>query len=225
MLKALFIFIKHELLITQRHALNWLTPLLFFIIVVCCFPLALGPDPILLKKVAPSIIWVAALLSILLSIGHIFQTDADEGYLDLLLLSPYPLTLLVLAKIIAHWLSYGLPLIIVSPILGLLLNLSWQEEFILVLTLFLGTPVFSLLGAIGAALTVNIRGNGLLLPILIMPLYIPVLIFGTSAMAAVNMQQMPLNAYIAMMVALILLSLAFAPLLTGLALRLGDNPS
>jgi heme exporter protein B len=222
MLSSLLTIIRHEVLITLRQAFAWMTPLLFFVIVVCLFPLAMGPDDVLLTKAAPGIIWVAALLAIVMSIGNMFRTDAEEGYLDLVLQSPHPLTLLVLCKIISHWITYCLPLILVSPVLGLLLHLNAHALLALVATLLLGTPVLCLLGAVGAGLVVGIRHHGLLLPVLIMPLYIPVLIFGTGTILAANLG-LPINGYLAIMGAFILLALAFAPLLTGLALRMGVN--
>jgi heme exporter protein B len=222
MLNSLATIIRHDILLTMRQAYTWMTPLLFFVFVFCFFPLALGPDYILLKKIAPGIIWVAALLAIVMSIGNIFHTDAEEGHLDLILQSPHPLTLIVLCKIISHWITYCLPLILVSPLLGLLLHLNNEAMLALVMTLLLGTPVLCLLGAVGAGLVVGIRHHGLLLPILIMPLYIPVLIFGTGTILAAN-ANLPINGYLAIMGAFILLSLAFAPLLTGLALRMGVN--
>ncbi len=222
MLSSLFIVIRHEILTTLRQAFSWLTPLLFFVIVVCLFPLALGPDDLILAKLAPGIIWVAALLAILLSINNLFQRDAEEGYLDSLLLSTHPLTLLVLCKVLSHWITHCLPLIMISPLLGILLHLQPHEEYALVITLLLGTPVLSLLGAIGAALTVGIRNHGLLLPVLIMPLYIPVLIFGTGTVIAASAHQ-PINGYFAILGAMTLFSLAFAPLLTSVALRIGVN--
>lgn len=221
-MRALFTIMRHEILLTMRQAYAWITPLIFFVIVVCLFPMALGPDSALLTKVAPGIIWVAALLAILLSIGNLFRHDAQEGYLDLLLLSPHSLTLLVFCKILCHWLTNCLPLVLLSPVLGLLLNLSAHEEFALVMTLLLGTPVLSMLGAIGAALVVGVRGNGLLLPVLIMPLYIPVLIFGTGTIMAAS-ANLPINGYCAILGALSLFCLAFSPLLTGVALRIGVN--
>lgn len=214
--------IHHEIQIVMRQAFSWLTPLLFFVIVVCLFPLAIGPDQEVLNKIAPGIIWVAALLAIVISIGTLFRNDAQEGYLDLLLLSHHPLTLLVLCKVISHWITHCLPLILISPVLGFLLKLPPQEEYALIMTLLLGTPVLSLIGSIGAALIVGIRGNSLLLPILIMPFYIPVLIFGTGTIIAANMNQ-PVIGYYAIMGALMLLSLAFAPLFAGIALRIGVN--
>jgi heme exporter protein B len=222
MLKALLTIIRHDIRITMRQAFSWLTPLLFFVMVVCLFPLAVGPDKILLNKIAPGIIWVAALLAILISIGNLFRHDAQEGFLDLLLLSPIPLTLLVICKVLSHWITHCLPLILISPLLGFLLNLQAQEQYALIMTLLLGTPVLCLLGAIGSALIVGIRSHGLLLPILIMPLYIPILIFGTGTIIAASLNQ-PVSAYYAIMGALMLISLAFAPWLTGVALRIGVN--
>ncbi|MDR3478291.1 MAG: heme exporter protein CcmB [Gammaproteobacteria bacterium] len=222
MLKSLLTITHQEIVMTLRQAYSWITPLLFFVIVVCLFPLALGPDENTLNKVAPGIIWVGALLAIVMSIGNIFRSDAEEGHLDLLLLSAHPLTLLVLCKLISHWITHCLPLIVISPLLGILLHLNIHEESVLVISLLLGTPVFVLLGAIGSALVVGIRSHGLLLPILIMPLYIPVLIFGTGSMIAAS-ANLPLASDFAMMGALVLISLAFAPLLTSAALRIGAN--
>lgn len=222
MISSFFTLLNYEIRITFRQAYSWLTPLLFFVMVVCMFPLALGTDTVLLSKIAPGIIWVAALLAVLISIGNLFRYDAQDGYLDLLLASPHSLTLLVMCKIISHWITHSVPLILISPLLGFLLALPAQNECALIVTLLLGTPVLSLLGAIGAALTVGIRNHGLLLPILIMPLYIPVLIFGTGTIMAVSLHQAA-SAYFAIMGALLLLSLAFAPLFTGIALRIGVN--
>jgi len=220
MFKSLLIILHYEILTTLRQAYSWLTPVLFFIIVVCLFPLAIGPDSTLLNKMAPGIIWVAALLAVLISIGNLFKQDAHDGSLDSMLLSQHSLTLLVFCKILSHWITHCLPLILISPILGILLQLNNQQELTLIITLFLGTPVFILLGAIGSGLIVGIRAHGLLLPILIMPFYIPVLIFGTSSLIAVAQNQ-PLSAYYAIMGALLLLSLAFAPLFTAFALKIG----
>ncbi|EKD73307.1 MAG: hypothetical protein ACD_45C00365G0008 [uncultured bacterium] len=222
MINHLLSIIRYEIRSTLRRAFSWLIPLLFFVIVVTLFPLAIGPDTALLTQIAPGIIWVAALLAILLSMGNLFQADAQEGHLDLVLLSPYPLTLLVLCKTISHWCTYCLPLILVSPLLGFLLHLPPYEEYALIVSLLLGTPTLTLLGAIGTALMIGIRGHGLLLPILIMPLYIPVLIFGTGTMVAATTQQ-PIDGYFAVMGSFMLLSLAFAPWLTSIALRIGVN--
>ncbi len=222
MIKNLMTIMHHEILLTLRQASAWLTPLLFFVMVISLFPLALGSNDALLTQIAPGIIWVTALLAILMSVGSIFRNDAHEGYLDVLLLSEIPLTLIVLCKVISHWITHCLPLIFISPFLAILLHLSLHEELTLFITLLLGTPILSLFGAMGAALTVGIRSSGLLLPILIMPLYIPVLIFATGAMIAANLNE-PLTVYFAILGALGLITLAFVPLLTSAALRMGVN--
>lgn len=219
---TLLTLIHYEICASLRRAFSCVTPLLFFVIVVTLFPLSVSRDVLLLKEIAPGIIWVAALLAVLLAIGDLFERDAREGYLDLVLQSHCPLPLWVMAKLFAHWLTHCLPLIIISPLLGFLLHLPAYENYALIVGLLLGTPTLTLLGAIGAALMVGIRHHGLLLPILIMPLYIPVLIFGTGTlMAAAN--QEPLSGYFALMGAFLLLSFAFAPLLTSVALRIGVN--
>lgn len=222
MFKTVFIFMRHEIITTLRHAHTWLAPIIFFVIIICLFPLAISSNKKLLAEIAPGIIWIAALLAILLSIDNLFKNDAEEGFLDLLLLSHCPLPLLVLAKITSHWVMYCLPFVLISPLLGLLLQLTLHQEYALIMTLLLGTPVLSLLGAFGAALVVGIRNHGLLLPVLIMPLYIPILIFGTATIIAAGMHQ-PLAGYFAIMGALGLLSLAFSPWLTATALRMGVN--
>lgn len=218
-------FIKittHEIKTILRSGFAWITPLVFYAMVVCLFPLATGANQETLNDIAPGIIWVTAILATLISIGQLFKNDTEEGYLDLLLLSTYPLSLLALSKIVSHWTTHCLPLILISPLLGFLLNLSAEEHYALIFTLLLGTPVLSLIGSIGAALTAGIRGYSLLLPILIMPFYIPVLIFGTGIIITAH-QHEPVIAYYAMMGALVLLSLAFGPFLTGQALKIGVN--
>jgi heme exporter protein B len=222
MLNALLTIIKYDIRVTIRQAYSWLTPLLFFIIAISLFPLAISPDKVLLKQIAPGIIWVTALLSILISIDHLFKNDASQGYLDLFLLSTHSLPMLVLSKILSYWLTHCLPLIIISPLFSALFNLEKQEEITLIVTLLLGTPILCLLGAIGAALIVGIRQSGLLLPILIMPLYIPVLIFATAALLATSYHQ-PVTAYYAILAALLLFSLVLSPLITSMALRIGAN--
>jgi heme exporter protein B len=217
-----FILIQSEIIMTLRQASSWMTPLLFFVIVVCFFPLALGPDSELLQTIAPSIIWVAAMLAMIISTGNIFRNDMEDGFLDILLLSQCSLTLLTLCKIFSHWLTHALPLIIISPLLAFLLHLPLKEQYVLMITLLLGTPVLSLIGGIGAGLVIGIRNRGLLLPILIMPFYIPVLIFGTGTIQIAATHQ-PVIAYYAIMAAILLITLAFAPLFTGMALKIGVN--
>lgn len=208
-----------EILTTYRQAFSWLTPLLFFVIVISLFPLALGPEKNILHKIAPGIIWVAMLLSILISIGALFRNDAEAGHLDVMLLSPHSLPLLVSCKILSFWITHCLPLILLSPLLGLLFDLTQREELLLFISLLLGTPSLCLLGAIGSALSAGLQNAGLLLPVLIMPLYVPVLIFGTGAVMMAG--NYPVSAYFAMMGAFLLMSLVIAPLLASAALRIG----
>lgn len=222
MINALFTILYHDIRANIHEAFTWVTPLFFYIMMVCLFPLALGPENTVLIKLAPGIVWVAALTAIVLSINTLFRSEWESGHLDLLLLSPHPLTLIVLSKLIAHWLTTVLPLVIVTPLLGVLLQLNLTQIHGLLFTLLLGTPVLCLIGGIGAALTVGIKGSGLLLPILILPLYIPVLIVSTSCVTAtVNHQSV--SGYIAILGALILLSVSFAPYCTAAALRIGVN--
>lgn len=219
---ALVNIILLESRLASRQAFEMATPLLFFIMTVCLFPLCLGPDIKTLKIIAPGIIWVAALLAILLSLQQLFRADLETGALDLLINSTIPLPLLALAKAIIHWLMVVVPLLLVSPILAVMLNLSTQEIVSLLNSLLLGTPVLVLLGTLGAALTIGIQGRGLLIPILIMPFYIPVLIFGTSSLSAVhNSTSLPLN--IVLLWAILFITLASTPWLTALALKNGVN--
>ena len=155
--------------------------LVFFVVVVSLFPLAIGPESALLKRIAPGVVWVAALLSVLLTLPRIFANDYADGTLEQLALSVYPLPVIVAGKIVAHWLMTGLPLAALSPLLGLQFGLQPGELAVLFLSLMLGTPILSMIGAIGAALTLGVRGGSILLALLVLPLYIPVLIFGAGA--------------------------------------------
>ncbi|GLX79169.1 heme exporter protein B [Thalassotalea insulae] len=219
---AFLLIFKRDLTIAFRHKDDILNPLLFFIIVITLFPLGIGPEPQTLARVAPGIIWVAALLSTLLSLDRLFKSDHSDGSLEQMLLSPHPLFLIVLAKIFAHWCLTGLPLIFVAPILAVLLNLNEQSYLALMLTLLLGTPVLSFLGAIGVALTVGIKKGGVLLSLLVLPLYIPVLIFATSAIdtAAMNL---PYSGQLAIIAAFLIGSLTLSPFAVSAALKVSTN--
>jgi heme exporter protein B len=209
--RAVFtLLIKRDLTIAFRHRDEILNPLLFFIIVVSLFPLGVGPESTMLTRIAPGIIWVAALLSTLLSLDRLFKSDYADGSLEQMLLSPHPIFILVLAKITAHWLVTGLPLILVAPLLAVLLHLNENSYGALMLTLLLGTPVLSLLGAIGVALTVGIKKGGVLLSLLVLPLYIPVLIFATSAIDTAA-SHLPYTGQLAIIGALFIGSLTLAP--------------
>jgi heme exporter protein B len=172
--------IKRSLLVTFRQPSDLLNPLFFFVLVLSLFPLGVGPSEDVLQTIAPGVIWVAALLATLLSMESLFRSDYDDGSLDQMLVSPNSLLLITAGKIIAHWLSTGLPLVLMSPMLGLMFAVNEAGIVGIVISLALGTPVLSLLGAVGASLTVGLSKGGLLIALLIMPLYVPVLILGTA---------------------------------------------
>lgn len=173
--------VKRDLLLVMRRKSEVLTALFFFVIVTSLFPLSLGADAALLRKIAPGVIWVAALLSTLLGLQRMFANDYADGTLEQLVLSPNSFTVLVFGKIVAHWLVSGLPLVLLAPVIGLQFDLDAQSLWILMAALLIGTPVLSLLGSVGAALTLGVRGESVLMSLLILPLYIPVLIFGAGA--------------------------------------------
>lgn len=217
--RAFWSLLRRDLLLTYRNRAQAINPLLFFVLVVILFPFGVGPDAMLLKTMAPGIIWVAALLAALLSLDSIFRSDFDDGFLEQLVLSPYPLSVLVLAKVIAHWLTSGFPLVLIAPLLAVFLGMPADTIAVLVATLLLGTPVLSLIGAIGVALTVGLRQGGIILALLVFPLYIPVLIFASNAVQ-MAMSGFAVTAQLSMLAALLLLALALAPLPAAAALRM-----
>lgn len=214
--------LMRDIKIAIRHSGDIFNPLLFFILIVTLFPLGIGPEPKVLTRIAPGIIWVAALLASMLSLERLFKADYNDGSLEQMLLSPQPLPILVLAKVFAHWLLTGVPLILVSPLLAVLLQLESNSYLALIATLSLGTPVLSLMGAIGVALTVGLRKGGVLLSLLILPLYIPVLIFATSAMDAAGMN-LPYDGHLAIIGAMLVAALVLAPIAIGASLRVSTN--
>lgn len=220
--QAFYTLLKRDLQIAIRHKGDIFNPLLFFILVVTLFPLGIGPEPQVLSRVAPGIIWVAALLASMLSLERLFKADFVDGSLEQMLLSPQPLSLMVLAKVLAHWILTGVPLILVAPLLAVLLHLEENSYGALMATLALGTPVLSLLGAIGVALTVGLRKGGVLLSLLILPLYIPVLIFATSAIDAAGLN-LPYSGHLAIIGAMLVGSLILAPFAIGASLRVSTN--
>jgi heme exporter protein B len=192
---------------------------LFFLIVVTLMPFALGPDLVLLQRIGPAILWLGALLANLLALDRLLAVDHEDGSLDLILNAPLPLELTLIAKAAAHWLTTGVPLVIASPLLGLMLNLEPASTAAVALTLLVGTPALTAIGLIGAALLVALRRGGLLLPILILPLTIPVLIFGVAACNAVVVGPMPFEAPFTILCALTLASLVIGPFAGAAALR------
>ena len=219
MLGTALTIIRRELLIAYRKQADVLNPLWFFIIVITLFPLSIGPEPNLLARIAAGIVWVAALLSALLSLERLFRDDYRDGSLEQLMLLPVPLFVVILCKVISHWLLTGLPLVLISPILAILLSLDLHTWLAIVLTLLLGTPTLSFIGAIGVALTVGIQKGGVLLSLLTLPLYIPVLIFATSAIDSASLG-VAYNGQLAVMGAMGVAALTFAPFAIGAALRI-----
>lgn len=184
MLKVLICIIRRDLLLAIRRRSDVLTTLFFFVIVATLFPLGVGPEAALLRTMAPGILWVAALLASMLALGRLFALDYADGTLEQMALSTEPLAIIVIGKVIAHWLVSGLPLVLLAPLLAVQFDLPPASIGVLFLSLLIGTPVLSLVGAIGAALTLGVRGGGVLVSLLVLPLYIPVLIFGAGAVGA-----------------------------------------
>jgi heme exporter protein B len=193
--------------------------LLFYIIVVTLFPLGVGPEPALLHALGPGVLWVAALLASLLSLPRLFATDYADGTLEQIALSPYPLPALLSGKIAAHWASTGLPLVIVSPLLAMQFGMTGEERVVLALSLILGTPTLSLLGAIGAALTLGVRGGGALVALLILPLYAPILIFGAGAIETIR-GGLSAAPQLSLLAAALIVAAVGAPLATSTAVRI-----
>ena len=211
--------LRRDLLLALRRRSDIATTLFFFVIVSSLFPLGIGPEPTVLSSTAPGVLWVAALLAGMISLSRLFAADFADGTLEQMLLAPQPLAWLVSAKIFAHWLVCGLPVVLLAPLIGLQFALPNDALWVLVYSLLLGTPTLSLIGAIGAALTLGVRGSGLLVALLVLPLYIPTLIFGAGAVAA-SAHGMSAEAHLSLLAAVSLLSLGLAPLATAAALRI-----
>ncbi|GAB6140181.1 heme exporter protein CcmB [Methylosoma difficile] len=216
---AFFAIIRRDLLLALRRRSEIANPLFFFVLVITLFPLGVGAKPQLLQAIAPGIIWVSALLAAMLSLDSLFRSDFDDGSLEQMLLSPHPVSILILGKVFAHWLVTGLPLLLIAPLLAVFLGMPNQSLGVLLLTLLLGTPVLSLIGAIGVALTVGLRRGGMILSLLVLPLYVPVLIFASNAveMAAGGL---PITAQINILIAMLMLALTLAPWPTAAALKM-----
>jgi heme exporter protein B len=218
-MNAFFVIIHRDLLLVMRRKSEVLTALFFFVVVTSLFPLGIGADAALLRKIAPGVLWVAALLSTLLGLQRMFATDYLDGALEQLILTPQSLVLLVAGKVTAHWLVSGLPLVLLAPIIGMQFDLDASSLYVLMGSLLLGTPVLSLLGSIGAALTLGVRGGSVLMSLLILPLYIPVLIFGAGAVYA-NSVGLDISGHFSLLGALLLLALAFVPWVSAAALKI-----
>jgi heme exporter protein B len=219
MFSAFRTLVGRDLLLAMRRRSDLFTTLFFFVIVVSLFPLGIGPELNTLRLIAPGVFWVAALLASMLALERLFAIDYEDGALEQMLLAPQPLFILVLAKVTAHWLVTGLPLVLMAPLLGLQYDMASDALLAMVISLLLGTPALSLIGAIGAALTLGLRGGGVLVSLLVLPLYIPVLIFGSGSVEA-TASGLGGQGHLLMLGAILILSLLFAPLAASAALRI-----
>jgi heme exporter protein B len=217
-MNAFLALVQRDVRLALRRKSEVLTALFFFVVVATLFPLGIGPEPAVLRKIAPGILWVGALLASLLSLGRLFSADCQDGTLEQMALSTPPLPVLVAAKVLAHWLLSGLPLALLAPVLALQFGLEPGAMAVLVLSLVVGTPLLSLIGAVGAALTLGVRGGEVLLSLLVLPLYIPTLIFGSGAVEA-QMSGVAYAAHVSLLGAMLVLAAFFGPWMCSAALR------
>lgn len=220
MFKTFRVILVRDLTLAMRRKTDLLTTLFFFVIVVSLFPLGVGTEHATLRQIAPGIAWVAALLASMLALERLFAGDFADGTLEQMMLAPQPLTILVLAKVCAHWLLTGLPLVLIAPLVGLQYQLPAGSLGILMLALLIGTPTLSLVGAIGAALTLGLRGGGVLLSLLVLPLYIPILIYGAGVVSASTVSGADTQPYLMLLLAFLIFALVLAPWATAAALRI-----
>jgi heme exporter protein B len=217
--RAFLDLLRRDLLLAMRRRSELANPMLFFVMVIVLFPLGVGAEPKLLEQMSSGVVWVAALLAALLTLDSIFRSDFEDGTLEQILIGAHPVPMLVLAKVIAHWLVTGLPLLLVAPVLATFLGMNPDAIGVLMLSLLLGTPVLSLIGSIGVALTVGLRRGGVILSLLVLPLYVPVLIFGAAAVDAAA-SGMPVTGQMYIMAAFLVLAVTLAPLAAAAALRI-----
>ncbi|MGA0960218.1 MAG: heme exporter protein CcmB [Sedimenticolaceae bacterium] len=222
MLETLLWIVRRDVTLAWRRRTDLFTTLIFFVIVIALFPLGIGPELDTLRLIAPGVMWVGALLASMLALEQLFSADHRDGSLEQLLLTPQPLGVIVLGKVIAHWLITGLPLVVLAPVLGLQYDMSAESLKVMVIALLLGTPTLSLLGAIGAALTLGLRTGGILVALLVLPLYIPVLIFGAGAVEA-TASGLGGQAHLSMLGAILLVALLATPIATSAALRISSE--
>jgi heme exporter protein B len=218
-MNAFFALVARDLRLAFRRKAEVLSGVFFFVVVAALFPLAIGPEAATLRHIGPGVLWVGALLASMLTLPRLFENDWRDGSLEHLVLSPHPLGLLVLGKIFAHWLVSGLPLVALAPLLGLQFDLPSDALGMLALSLLLGTPVLSCIGAIGAALTLGVRGGGVLLALLVLPLFVPVLVFGAGAVEALN-SGLGAQAHLSILLAMLLPAVFFSPWACSAALRI-----
>ena len=220
MLSAFWIVLKRDLLLALRRRNEVFTVLFFFIVVVSLFPLGIRLEEEVLTEIAPGVLWIAALLASTLALDRLFSSDYEDGTLEQLVLAPHSLSIMVFAKIVAHWLLTGLPLVLIAPLVGLLYQMPSESIGVAMLVLLLGTPVLSMIGAIGAALTLGLRGGGVLLAFIVLPLYIPVLVYGAGGISASMQDGVSIQPYLLLLLAFMVLSIIFTPIATAAALKI-----
>ena len=223
MWRVFYCILSRDIRLALRRRTDVLTTLFFFVIVVSLFPLGVGTEKEILRILGPGVVWVAALLASMLALERLFAADFEDGTLEQMLMTPQPLSVVVLAKVAAHWLLTGLPLVAIAPLVCVQYHLADSSQGAMVLSLLLGTPVLSLIGAIGAALTLGLRGGGILLSLLILPLYIPVLVYGAGAVTVAAIDFADTQPYFNLLGAFLLLALVFAPLAAAAALRISTE--
>lgn len=216
---AFFALVRRDLLLAFRRRTELLFPVIFLLVVISLFPLGIGPSPQLLARIAPGVIWIAALLATVISLDALFRSDFEDGTLEQFVISGHPLTLIALAKIATHWLVAGLPIVLLSPLLALWMNLPPDSLGVLLLTLLLGTPILSLIGSIGVGLTISLKRGGQLLSLLVFPLYVPILIIATAAVMAAS-DSLPYTQFLGLLFAGLITSVTLAPFATAAALKI-----
>ena len=217
--RAFFALLRRDLLLAFRRRTELLFPVIFLLVVVSLFPLGIGPGPQLLARIAPGVIWIAALLATVISLDGLFRSDFEDGTLEQFVISGHPLTLIALAKIVAHWLVAGFPIVLLSPLLALWMNLPTESLGVMILTLAIGTPILSLIGSIGVGLTISLKRGGQLLSLLVFPLYVPILIIATAAVMAAS-DALPYTQFLGLLIAGLITSLTLAPFAAAAALKI-----
>ena len=222
MINALLAIFKRDMTLAFRQRAELMQPMMFFVLVISLFPLGVGPGPETLQKIGPGVIWVAAILSSLLGMERLFRDDYLDGSLEQLMLSGAPMSMVALVKVLVHWMASILPLIVLSPLLAMFLNLTVEMYWALLLSLLIGTPLLSLVGAIAVGLTVSLQKGGVLLALLLLPVFVPLLIFATAAVDAAALQ-LSYSAHLGLIGAMLLLAFALAPAAIAYALRVSQN--
>lgn len=220
MFNAFWLILKRDLLLALRRRSEVFTVLFFFMVVISLFPLGVGTEDKTLKQIAPGVVWIAALLASTLALDRLFASDYLDGTLEQLVLAPQSLSVMVFSKMLAHWLLTGLPLVLISPLVGLFYHLPFDSIVVMVTVLLVGTPILSMVGAIGAALTLGLRGGGVLVSLLVLPFYLPVLVYGAGAISTSMVEGLSIEPYVMLLSAFALLAVIFSPWATAAALKI-----